>query len=332
MYINNDIKKHNCDYCNYLTNRKFDLKKHHMRKHNNELYKYNDENILCEMVHPKSENVIPKSENVIPKSENVIPKSENVIPKSENVIPNNYICKKCNKIYKTKIYLIEHEKKCKGVDDLTCSRCMISFSNRQNKYRHIKRNNCKPRSIIHARTPNKHNIENIQNVEQLTNNIETQINNNIGNQNNNNFIINNYGCERLDYLNYEKMLEIFKKSYNIPTLLTKEIHFNEEFPENNNIKYNNDKSALLKKDDKFIYKNLTVLAQELINNKGELIQKFALENKDDICLKMGLELYEKIIENLIDLLLLHKPDENYIKQVENIRDLIKNTKVENIEI
>jgi hypothetical protein len=128
------------------------------------------------------------------------------------------------------------------------------------------------------------------------------------------------------------MLEIFKKSYNIPTLLTKEIHFNEEFPENNNIKYNNDKSALLKKDDKFIYKNLTVLAQELINNKGELIQKFALENKDDICLKMGLELYEKIIENLIDLLLLHKPDENYIKQVENIRDLIKNTKVENIEI
>ena len=47
---------------------------------------------------------------------------------------------------------------------------------------------------------------------------------------------------------------------------------------------------------------------------------------------MGLELYEKIIENLIDLLLLHKPDENYIKQVENIRDLIKNTKVENIEI
>jgi len=42
---------------------------------------------------------------------------------------------------------------------------------------------------------------------------------------------------------------------------------------------------------------------------------------------MGIELYELIIENLIDLLLLHKPDENYIKQVENIRDLIKNTKI-----
>ena len=170
---------------------------------------------------------------------------------------------------------------------------------------------------------------NIQNVEQLTNNINTQNNNNIQTQNNN-FIINNYGSERLDYLNYEKMLEIFKKSYNIPTLLTKEIHFNENFPENNNIRYENDKSALVKKDDKFIYSNLNVLARELIDNKGQLMQKFAVENKNDICLKMGIELYEKIIENLIDLLLLHKPDENYIKQVENIRDLIKNTKIEEI--
>ena len=124
------------------------------------------------------------------------------------------------------------------------------------------------------------------------------------------------------------MLEIFKKSYNIPTLLTKEIHFNENFPENNNIKYENDKSALIKKNDGFIYKNLTVLARELINNKGELMKKFAEENKDDICLKMGIELYELIIENLIDLVLIHKPDENYIKQVENIRDLIKNTKID----
>ena len=80
------------------------------------------------------------------------------------------------------------------------------------------------------------------------------------------------------------------------------------------------------------YKNLTVLARELINNKGELMKKFAEENKDDICLKMGIELYELIIENLIDLVLIHKPDENYIKQVENIRDLIKNTKIDKFDL
>ena len=312
MIENDDLKIHKCDYCKYITDRKFDLKKHHTRKHKNEKYKYSEYILLCENVNPFCENVSPNCANVSPNSENVNPQ---------------YICKKCNKIYKSNRYLIQHEINCKGVDDLTCSTCMISFTTRQAKYKHIKRNNCKPKSIIHARTPNQYNIDKINNVKQLTNNIETQNINNIQTQNNN-FIINNYGSERLDYLNYEKMLEIFKKSYNIPTFLTKEIHFNKNFPENNNIKYENNNSVLVKKNDKFIYKNLTVLARELINNKGELMKKFAEENRDDICLKMGIELYQLIIENLIDLLLLHKPDENYIKQVENIRDLIKNTKVD----
>jgi hypothetical protein len=326
MNENDDKKIHKCEFCKYKTDRKYDLNKHLNRKHKYENIKNDDKNIMCEKVSPRGEKVSPLCEKVSPLCEKVSPCGEKV-----NSI---FICKKCNKIYKTNRYLIEHEKKCKGVDDLTCSTCMISFTTKQAKSKHIKKNNCKPRSIIHARIPNQHNLEkiqnnidNIQNVEQLTNNINTQ--NNIQTQNNN-FIINNYGSERLDYLNYEKMLEIFKKSYNIPTLLTKEIHFNENFPENNNIKYENDKSALVKKDDKFIYSNLTVLARELIDNKGQLMQKFAVENKNDICLKMGIELYEKIIENLIDLLLLHKPDENYIKQVENIRDLIKNTKIEEI--
>ena len=319
MSENDDKKKHKCEFCKYKTDRKYDLNKHLNRKH-----KY---------VINENTDKINIEKNVVPNEKNVVPNEKIVVPNEKNVV-SILICKKCNKIYKTKKSFIEHEKNCKGIDELTCPRCMISFKSRYSKSKHIKRNNCKPRSIIYARTPNPNNLEkvqnnNIQNVEQLTNNINTQNNNNIQTQNNN-FIINNYGSERLDYLNYEKMLEIFKKSYNIPTLLTKEIHFNENFPENNNIRYENDKSALVKKDDKFIYSNLNVLAKELINNKGQLMQKFALENKNDLCLKMGIELYEKIIENLIDLLLLHKPDENYIKQVENIRDLIKNTKIEEI--
>ena len=318
MNENDDKKKHKCEFCKYKTDRKYDLNKHRNRMHKFEINENNTKIIMCAKVHPHGEKVHPLCEKVHPLCEKVHPK---------------FICKKCNKIYKSNRYLINHEINCKGVDDLTCPRCMISFTTKQGKSNHIKRNNCKPRSIIHARTPNPNNIDKIEkniqnNIEQQTNNIETQ--NNIQTQNN--IYINNYGSERLDYLNYEKMLEIFKKSYNIPTLLTKEIHFNENFPENNNIKYENEKSVLIKKNDGFIYKNLTVLARELINNKSELMKKFAEENKDDLCLKMGIELYELIIENLIDLLLLHKPDENYIKQVENIRDLIKNTKIDKFNL
>ena len=300
-----------CHLCNYVSNRKYNLNRHHISKHNN--------------IKREDFELVENEKKVSPNEKKVSPCEKKVSP-CENI---DNICIKCNKFYKTKKSLLEHEKKCKGIDELTCPTCMISFKSRYSKSKHIKRNNCKPRSIIYARTPNPNNIDKIEkniqnNIEQQTNNIETQ--NNIQTQNN--IYINNYGNERLDYLNYEKMLEIFKKSYNIPTLLTKEIHFNENFPENNNIRYENEKSVLIKKNDGFIYKNLTVLARELINNKSELMKKFAEENKDDICLKMGIELYELIIENLIDLLLLHKPDENYIKQVENIRDLIKNTKID----
>jgi hypothetical protein len=59
--------------------------------------------------------------------QNVIPNGQNVIPSGENVTPKQFMCKKCNKIYNSKRYLKENEKKCIGVDDLTCPRCMISF-------------------------------------------------------------------------------------------------------------------------------------------------------------------------------------------------------------
>ena len=319
MEQNDDNKKHNCEYCNYATNRRFDLNKHRFRKHIYEIYAINNNKN-----HEK--NVNPNEKNVNPNEKNVNPNEKNVNPNEKNVNYNN-ICNKCNKLYKTKKSLIDHEKKCQGVDDLTCPRCMISFSSRQTKSKHFLKNKCNPRSIIHARIPNEKNIKKLQNIENQTNNIHTQ--NNVQNQtnNNNNIIIHNYGNERIDYLNYDKMLAIFMKAYNIPTLLTKEIHFNDEFPENNNIKFNNEKTALVKKEDEYIYKNLNLLVNELIKNKGGLMQKFAIDNKDNICLGMDSKLYEEIIEQLLTLVLLKESQDHYKEQVGNIRDLIKNTKI-----
>ena len=301
---NDARKKHKCDLCNYSTNRKYDLNRHQNAIHNLR-------------VSAKSDFLMPET---------------NVHPKKPNVHPEN-MCKKCNKVYKIKKYLIEHEEKCKGVDELTCPRCMISFSSRQAKSNHIKRNTCKPRSIIHARVPNPQNIEPANNIDTQINNIDidNQTNNidnqtNIQNQNIN-IYVNNYGKERTDYLDYDKMLAIFKKVYNIPTLLTKEIHFNEEFPENNNIKFHDAKNCLVKEDDEFIYKNLNVLIKELIKNKGRIMQNFAKQNKDEICIDMDLKIYEQIIQQLISLVLLTEPQEHYKEQIENIRDLINNSRI-----
>lgn len=311
MTQNYSFKSYNCEYCKYTTKRNYNLIRHLNAKHNNNINQNN--------------KIINNEQNVHPSGQNVHPKGQNVHLKE-----NLFNCKKCYKTYKTKKNLLIHENKCNGVDELTCPKCMISFTTRQGKSNHIKKNNCKARSVVYARKNNVENIKtNIENIE----NIENQNNYNIQNQNiiecqniTNNVYINNYGNERLDYLNYEKMIEIFKKAYDIPSLLTKEIHFNIEFPENNNIKDSDKQNySLVKINDEYIYKNLNNLVQELINEKAEIMQRFAVENKEDICLKIDTYKYENIIELLLKLVLLKEPSEHYKNQVGNIRDMIRNS-------
>ena len=144
---------YSCKECCYETNRKDTYNRHltsgkHLRKIAANPYQE------CENVISNGENVIPNGENVILVGENVIPVGENVIRVGENVAHNEnnviYNCKKCNKEYNSKRYLKEHERTCKGIDNLTCSRCMKTFTSRTNKSRHCKKNNCKPVSIFEA--------------------------------------------------------------------------------------------------------------------------------------------------------------------------------------
>ena len=154
-----------CDMCGYKTHRKDAFNRHeNSNKHITNIIlkqQHDEENVI-----PKQENVIPKQENVIPNEENVTPNKENVILKCENVAHNKYICTKCNKIYKTKKYLEQHNKKCNGIDSLTCPKCMKRFTDSGNKCRHIKKNKCKPVSIFQA--------DNVKNI--INNNINTNTN------------------------------------------------------------------------------------------------------------------------------------------------------------
>ena len=323
MTQNDSVKRYNCPYCEYNSLRNYNLIRHQYTKHNKNLNQNQDK--------------ITNKENVTLNKENVTPNKENVTPNKENVTPY-FICKKCNKNYKTKKYLLYHESKCNGLDELTCPRCMISFTTRHSKSRHVAKNNCKPRSIIYARKPNLENKNTNIEKKNINTNIENiNTNYNIENQNNitnntNNIYINNYGNERMDYLNYDKMLEIFKKVYDIPRLLTKEIHFNKEFPENNNIQYKNETKALIKIDDEFILEDLNSLADELVTEKTLQIQKFALENKEVICSNIETQKYHEMVELLLNFILLKEPQEHYKKQIKKIKDMIKNNNVIDLTI
>ena len=256
MTQNDANKKHSCMFCNYSSLRKFDLKRHHNARHSTKL------ETIYETRAP---------------AQNVPPFSENVPPFSENVPPKN-TCSKCNKSYKNERYVKLHEEKCKGVDVLTCPRCMISFTTRQHKSKHIKADKCKPRSIIHARTPN---IQNIYNGSSVNNNIETQ--NNIGNQNiTQNIIINSYGFERTDYLTYEDLKHLLMQGENtIPRYIEKK-HFDKDFPENNNIAYMKDNLCQVYENNNWKKKNLVLLSSKLIKETSEELLIFCNDNKEQL--------------------------------------------------
>lgn len=250
-----------CKYCDYKTGRLDAFKRHH----NSLKHKYNLMRETAEKHKYDRENVVICGENVIPNRENVIPIGENVIPIRNNILK----CAKCSKEYKNEKYLFTHEKKCKGIDNLTCPKCMRTFTSRTNKCRHMKNNKCKPVSIFeylkrNNDTPNiTHNTTN----NNTTNNNITNTITNIGTYNNN-IYINNYGKERKDYITFDDFLQIVKCCNNsiIPKYI-KLKHFNPKFPENHNIKYE-DNIFFIKRNDEWNIINSHTLSNKLFDDGG----------------------------------------------------------------
>ena len=265
-----------CTFCNYESDRKYNIIRHVNAKHNH-----------------KTCTKFDKKENE---------GNDNIFEGNDNI--SKYSCQKCMKKYKTKKYLEQHEKVCNKLDSLTCHKCMKTFSHRNSKNVHVKKNKCIARSIIHAK-----NTKSITNIT------------NIGTQNNN-IIINNYGNERMDYISFEKLFNIMKKGYCAPSLLTNEIHFNDVFPENMNIKYKDKSTALIKNDGIYKIRDIKLLAEELLNNKSNIIQEFAYRNKEKICEKMDKSMYEDIADLILQLLI-KEPLNQYNKQVKTIIELIR---------
>jgi hypothetical protein len=274
------VRMYTCTVCVYSTQRKDAFIRHqNSKKH--------EINILCNSHHkPETvsnvpENVIPNPENVIPNPENVIPNPENVILNPENVILNQenvaHMCKKCNKFYKTKEYLCNHEKKCKGLDSLTCPVCMVTFSHRQAKSRHCAKNNCKPVSIFEAE-----NVKSIINNNQSYNNSlnTTNINNNIQNTN---IYINDYGKERKDYLlAYDNFYDIIRApNNNILVKYLKCKNFNPLFPENHCIKYEN-RCFKLKENNNWRLINPAALKDKLYYDCGSEVLHVFDKHEDKI--------------------------------------------------
>jgi hypothetical protein len=275
-----------CEECEYTTNKKYNLIRHQNNKHfKKELKIQNEEK------HIQNEEIVNQNEEIVKQQ--------------------IYQCKKCNKNYKTKKYLIEHEKICNGINILTCPKCMFTFSSRSSKSAHIKKNNCKAKSIIHLVNKETDN-ENKPNLYININN-----NNNIIN----NTIINNFGNERTDYITLDDMIQIFKCGDNIIPKYIELKHFNKEFPENHNIKYEKNKGCLIKNDNKWGLTNLEILSNKLFDKNSYELRNYYNNQKTDIEEKiMNIEVLEFIYSrlNYLDLNLNRTLFNNIKNEIKNI--------------
>jgi len=289
-------KMFSCIYCDYKSNRKYNLNIHETNKHSKEIL---------------NENITNNSSNIEKKT----------ILKEKNTIFSeilNFCCNKCSRKYLTHKSLKNHENKCLGIDILTCPKCMISFSSSGNKSRHIKQSSCKAKSIIFARQPNDTQNNN-NNNNNITNNI---INNNITNNNiiNNTYVINNYGNERLDYLSEDDMLKILTSGTNTIPLYIEKKHFNKNFPENNNILYDDkSKRCKIKENNKWKNMNISMASSKLINDNSVELLIYFDTNRELLNKQIkNSEIYDFIIEKL-----LYIKNKNDKEQYNNLFNIIK---------
>jgi len=295
MTQNDAEKTHKCVFCLYCSKRRFDLKRHHNAKHKDKLFENND-----------SEQIV---QNVCPNEQNVCPNVQNVCPNVQNV------CPMCFKKYKTKRHLNKHKSLCKGIDELTCSKCMISFTTRSAKHKHIKRNNCSARSVIHYHNKNIQNIIQNQNIYNTTNNT-------------NNLIINNFGSERIDHISQDDIVKMLTSGLNTVPLYIKKKHFDKNFPENNNIKYSNDNKCQVLEDNCWQEKDIGLLSTNLMKDNTEVLLMYCDNNEIQLLNEIDdIEKYEHIRNKLF--IVYNKSDnQKYNTVLTKIKELIKSSTVE----
>ena len=95
--------EHKCNFCNYTSNKLFNLKRHQSNKHLRELLEKEE--------HENNEKNVPPHEKKVTPNEKNVNTNDNIQTVKQNM------CKKNNKSNKTKKSLIEHETRCTDLDD-----------------------------------------------------------------------------------------------------------------------------------------------------------------------------------------------------------------------
>ena len=214
-----------------------------------------------------------------------------------------------------------------------CSYCSKEFSRIDNLNRHLK--TCKKKKkvlleneelretveklIIECSTMK--NLLNSKQSNKSNNTINSHNSNNTNSNNTNNtIIINNYGDEDTKYITKEYIVNLLaNKPFKAIPEMIKHTHFNNDYPENQNIKITNKKEPYVKimKDNKWLYQDRKNTITDLIDKQHLKISDESVEKKIE---KNCNTTQKNNIERCNDLYL--NEDEDYLKRLYNESELV----------
>lgn len=277
---------HKCAFCDYTSSRKYNLDRHIKNRHNSP-----------QNVNPAPQNVTPHPQNVTPAPQNVTPAPQ-IVSHVDETQCDRKTCGKCGKIFSRSDSMKRHMLICDGITySNECSQCGKVLSSRQSKYRHMKTCTVPQQptlgtvidsqiisgtnNTLNATTNNTTN-NNTQNA--ITNNTNNNTLNAITNSNNNttnntltsnnvHYHINNFGSENVSYLTTEFIEHCFEAEYTGVRTIMEQIYFNNEHPENHNVRLKSLKNAIAEvyNDNKWIPKGLHETIENMIMKSVTLI-------------------------------------------------------------
>ena len=196
----------------------------------------------------------------------------NNLENEKEVNQSNHLVIKSNHLVIKSNHFINKSKYIKK--QVFCKFCKKGFSCKQNVSRH-EQHYCKQKQVSLVNTINNNNNNN------------TNSNNTINN--NNNIIINNFEKENIDYISRTFLTKLLNTPLTAIPKLLKEIHFNEKFPENNNIRILNKKLKYIDVHNKNKWECRN--KKEVLNNLAEKGYDIIDENYE------GIYKEDKIIKN-----------------------------------
>jgi hypothetical protein len=200
---------------------------------------------------------------------------------------NRYMCEYCNKTYKTNQTKLRHQKyKCNQKqlmddDKLTEVRMQTLINSLRKEIK-----------VLLSETNNHGMIGTIDASTNQTTNNTNQLINNVNNSKN--LQINNYGKEDLSHITDDTYKDILKHPYSAMSKLMNEIHFNDDKPENQNLRIPNIKNPFAETfvDGEWVVSNQYKLLCKAYSLKKEILHQAFLRIKDQLDLKTQRLYYE----------------------------------------